>query len=84
MKGVVGKVVLGEADAGLRLRTDVKPVAGKVRAIAVPARGQPTVRYEIAVVRASRHAAAARAFVAARARRAGPRGASPPPASGVP
>jgi molybdate transport system substrate-binding protein len=64
VKGVVGKVVLGEADAGLVYVTDVKPVAGKVRAIAVPARGQPTVRYEIAVVRASRHATAARAFVA--------------------
>jgi len=63
VKGVVGKVVLGEADAGLVYVTDVKPVAGKLRAIAIPARGQPTVRYEIAAVRASRHAAAARAFV---------------------
>jgi molybdate transport system substrate-binding protein len=63
VKGVVGKVALGEADAGLVYVTDVKPVAGKVWTIAIPARGQPTVRYEIAVVRASRHAAAARAFV---------------------
>ncbi len=64
MKGVVGKVALGEADAGLVYVTDVKPVAGKVRTIAVPARGQPTVSYEIAVVTSSRHKAAARAFVA--------------------
>jgi molybdate transport system substrate-binding protein len=64
VKGVVGKVVLGEADAGLVYVTDVKPVAGKVRAIAIPTRGQPTVRYEIAVVRVSRHTAAARTFVA--------------------
>ncbi len=64
VKGVVAKVVLGEADAGLVYVTDVKPVAGKVRAIAVPARGQPTVRYEIAVVRSSRHRAAARSFIA--------------------
>jgi molybdate transport system substrate-binding protein len=64
VKGVVGKVALGEADAGLVYITDVKPVAGKVHAIAVPAQGQPTVRYEIAVVRSSRHRAAARAFVA--------------------
>ena len=63
-KGIVGKVVLGEADAGLVYVTDAKPVAGKVRAITIPARGQPTVRYEIAVVRASRNKAAARAFVA--------------------
>jgi molybdate transport system substrate-binding protein len=64
VKGVVGKVVLGEADAGLVYVTDVKPVAGKVRAIAVPDRGQPTVRYELAVVKASRRLAAARAFMA--------------------
>jgi molybdate transport system substrate-binding protein len=63
VKGIVAKVVLGEADAGLVYVTDVEPVAGKVRAIAVPARGQPTVRYEIAVIRSSRHKAAARAFV---------------------
>jgi molybdate transport system substrate-binding protein len=63
VKGIVAKVVLGEADAGLVYVTDVKPVAGKVRAIAVPARGQPAVRYEIAVVKSSRHKAAARAFV---------------------
>ncbi len=64
VKGVVAKVALGEADAGLVYRTDVAPVAGKVRTIAIPARGQPTVRYEIAVVKAGGHRAAAQAFVA--------------------
>jgi molybdate transport system substrate-binding protein len=64
VKGVVAKVVLGEADAGLVYRTDVRPVAGKVKAITIPARGQPTVRYELAVVKESRNLAAARAFVA--------------------
>jgi molybdate transport system substrate-binding protein len=64
VKGVVGKIALGEGDAGLVYVTDVTPVASKVRAIAVPARGQPTVRYEIAVVKGSRHEAAARAFFA--------------------
>jgi molybdate transport system substrate-binding protein len=64
VKGVVGKVVLGEADAGLVYVTDVRPVAAKVKAISLPARGQPTVRYEIAVVAATRHLAEARAFVA--------------------
>jgi molybdate transport system substrate-binding protein len=63
VKGVAGKVVLGEADAGLVYVTDVKPIVGKVRAIGIPARGQPTVCYEIAVTRASRHAVAARAFL---------------------
>ena len=52
MKGVVGKVALGEADAGFVYVTDVTPVAGKVTAIAIPAWAQPTVRYEIAVVSA--------------------------------
>jgi molybdate transport system substrate-binding protein len=64
VKGVVGKVALGEADAGLVYITDVKPVAGQVRTIQVPARGQPAVRYELAVVVSSRHKSAARAFVA--------------------
>jgi ABC-type molybdate transport system substrate-binding protein len=35
-----------------------------VQPIAVPERAQPTVEYEVTVVRASRHLAAARAFVA--------------------
>ncbi len=63
VKGVVAKVVLGEADAGLVYRTDVRPVAGKVRSIAIPARGQPTVLYQIAVVR-SGNKDAGRSFVA--------------------
>jgi molybdate transport system substrate-binding protein len=49
VKGIVGKVALGEADAGFVYATDVAPVRDKVRAIAIPARAQPTVRYELAV-----------------------------------
>jgi molybdate transport system substrate-binding protein len=64
VKGVVAKVAVGEADAGLVYVTDVKTIAGKVRAIAIPRRGQPAVRYEVAVVTASRHRPEARAFVA--------------------
>lgn len=65
VKSIVGKVVLGQADAGFVYRTDAKPVAGKVRVVQLPARAQPKVRYEIAVVRSSERVAAARAFVRA-------------------
>jgi molybdate transport system substrate-binding protein len=64
VKGIVSKVALGEADAGFVYRTDAKPVAADTRTIALPARAQPPILYEIAVVKASKHRAAARAFVA--------------------
>ena len=63
VKGVVTKVALGEADAGLVYRTDAKPVASRTRSIALPACAQPPIRYEAAVVKASSNLAAARAFV---------------------
>ena len=63
VKSIVGKVALGEADAGFVYRTDIQPVRDRVRAILIPARGQPKVRYELAVVRSSRDRAAARAWV---------------------
>ena len=63
MKAVTGKVALGQADAGFVYVTDARPVSDQVTVVKIPAWAQPRVRYEIAVVRASRHAAAARAFV---------------------
>ena len=49
VKGIVGKVALGQADAGFVYRTDVAPIASRVRAIPIPARAQPTVVYELAI-----------------------------------
>jgi molybdate transport system substrate-binding protein len=73
VKGVVGKVVLGEADAGVVYATDARAAAPRLARIAIPAAAQPTARYEIAVVRSSSHPAAARAFVAAATGAAGRR-----------
>ncbi|MDX6409156.1 MAG: molybdate transport system substrate-binding protein [Gaiellaceae bacterium] len=63
VKGIVTKVALGEADAGLVYRTDAKPVAARTRSIALPDWSQPAIRYEIAVVKASANLTAARAYV---------------------
>ena len=63
VKGIATKVALGEADAGFVYRTDAKPVSSRTRTVALPAWAQPPIRYEVAVVKASPHRAAAHAFV---------------------
>jgi molybdate transport system substrate-binding protein len=65
VKGIVGKVALGEADAGFVYATDVRPVASKVRVIRFPRRAQPTVVYEAAVAARPRDLEAAQAFLIA-------------------
>jgi molybdate transport system substrate-binding protein len=65
VKGIVGKVALGEADAGFVYATDVRPVAGKVRTISIPRRAQPTVVYEAAIAARPRDLEAAQAFLIA-------------------
>jgi molybdate transport system substrate-binding protein len=63
VKGVVGKVALGQADAGFVYATDAKAVAGQVTSMRIPAWAQPRVRYEIAVVATSSRKAAAHAWI---------------------
>jgi len=65
VKSVVAKIALGEADAGFVYVTDVRPVRGKVLAIALRASAQPKVVYEVAVVKGAPHLRAAYRFVTA-------------------
>lgn len=63
VKGVVTKVSLGEADAGIAWVTDVSAAAGKVEGVQIPDAENATSTYPIAVVRSSKNARDAQAFV---------------------
>ncbi len=63
VKGVAGKVALGEADAGLVYATDVTAVEDRVLAIELPDDSQPPIEYQVAVVADTDDEDAARAFV---------------------
>jgi molybdate transport system substrate-binding protein len=64
VKGIVGKLAFGQADAGFVYATDVRAASSRLIAIPLPRRSQPTVRYEVAVVRGSDDRAGALEFVA--------------------
>jgi molybdate transport system substrate-binding protein len=65
VKGVVAKVQLGEADAGIAYRSDVTPaVAARVRVLEIPEERNVLAEYPIAVAAGAADAAGAREFVA--------------------
>jgi molybdate transport system substrate-binding protein len=61
VKGVSGKVALGEADAGIVYATDAAPLGDDVLVLELPDRAQPTIAYQAAIVagRSDRDRAAA-------------------------
>ena len=62
-RGIVSKVSLGEADAGVSYVTDLYRLRAKMTAIAIPATAQPTVAYSIAVIKSGKHQDSGRAFI---------------------
>jgi len=63
VKAVIGKIALGQGDAGFVYVTDARPVREKVTVIPIPARAQPRVRYEIAVVSRTSNKAGAEQWI---------------------
>jgi molybdate transport system substrate-binding protein len=63
VKGVVAKVSLGEADAGIVYMTDIDAANGKLEGIAIPDDQNVIATYPIAAVAASEYAGDAQAFV---------------------
>jgi molybdate transport system substrate-binding protein len=63
VKSELQKVVMGEADAGIVYVTDVTAAGATITGVPIPDEQNVIATYPIAVVKASTHAAAAKAFV---------------------
>jgi molybdate transport system substrate-binding protein len=64
VKSVVGKIELGEADAGIVYTTDVTAAGNKVQGVPIPDADNVIATYPIVPVKATTNAAAANAFIA--------------------
>lgn len=63
VKGVITKVSLGEADAGIVYVTDVKAAGSSVSGVDIPVSQNEIALYPLAQVRTSQHAQAAKEFI---------------------
>jgi molybdate transport system substrate-binding protein len=63
VRGIVGKLTLGAADAGFVYATDVNATGGELEAIELPAELDPEVTYAASVVDGAHQPEEARAFV---------------------
>lgn len=63
VKAVVGKVALGEADAGIAYSTDIAPVRDSVELVPLPEEAQPPIEYLAGVIASSARKDAARALL---------------------
>jgi molybdate transport system substrate-binding protein len=63
VKGVVGPVTLGEADAGIVYSTDVEAAGAKAAGVAIPQEHNVSAEYPIGLVKGGRNPQVARAFV---------------------
>jgi molybdate transport system substrate-binding protein len=63
VKGIVGKLTQGAADAGFVYATDVNAAGGDLKAIELPAELEPEVTYAAGVVTRAKQQQAARRFV---------------------
>jgi molybdate transport system substrate-binding protein len=63
VRQVLAKIVLGEADAGVVYRSDVRAAKGKLAVVEIPPELNVTAAYPIAVLKAAPHPSLAHAFV---------------------